>query len=115
VSVGAKFTLASGTLTAYLAPFSGKTSCAHYGCFVTQAGEVWVTILAENGLARLDVKAMHAINPWPTARWVNCGWATILNRELCLDQGSCAMPQAGSVAVLQFGGMLSEWLLGAPR
>jgi len=56
VSVRAKFTPGSGTLTAYLAPFSGKTSCAHYGLFVTQAGEVWVTILAENGLARLDVK-----------------------------------------------------------
>lgn len=115
MSVGAKFTPASGTFTSYRAPFSGKTSCAHYGRFVTQAGEVWVTILAENGLARLDVKAMNAKNPWSTARWEICGWATILNRELCLDQGSCAMPQAGSVAVLQFGGMLSEWLLGASR
>jgi streptogramin lyase len=58
-----KFTPSSGTLTAYLAPFRGKASCVYYGRFVTQAGEVWVTILAENGLVRLDVKAMNAIKP----------------------------------------------------
>ncbi len=66
--MGAKFTPGSGTLTAYLAPFSGKASCAHYGLFVTQAGEVWVTILAENGLAPLDIKAMNAINPLANSR-----------------------------------------------
>ena len=57
MSVRAKFTPGSGTLTAYLAPFSGKTSCAHYGLFVTQAGEVWVTITAVGIIARLDVAA----------------------------------------------------------
>jgi len=83
--VGAKFTPGSDTLTACLAPCSGKASCAPYGLFVTQAGEVWVTILAENGLARLDIKAMNAINTWPTARWGKCGWATILDQDFLRD------------------------------
>jgi virginiamycin B lyase len=47
----------TSTFTSYLAPFSGRESSALYGLLVTSAGDVWVTILAENVLARLDVAA----------------------------------------------------------
>ena len=43
------------TFTTYMAPFSGSERSALYGLLVTGSGEVWVTILAENVIARLDV------------------------------------------------------------
>lgn len=47
----------TGTFTSYLAPSDGRESSALYGLLVTSAGDVWVTMLAENVLARLDVAA----------------------------------------------------------
>lgn len=47
----------TATFTSYLAPFGGRESSALYGLLVTSTGDVWVTILAENVLARLDVAA----------------------------------------------------------
>jgi len=56
------FTPGSGTFTSYLAPLGGTTRSALYGLLVPPAGVVWVTILAENVLARLDVKARRFVS-----------------------------------------------------
>jgi virginiamycin B lyase len=57
-----RFTPGSGTFTNYTTPFTkGSESSALYGLLVTSAGDVWVTILAENVIARLDVAANRFI------------------------------------------------------
>src|SRR5260370_277602 len=56
------FTTGSGTFTSYLAPLSGTTRSALYGLLVTPAGGIWVTMLAENVLAHLDVKARRFVS-----------------------------------------------------
>jgi len=56
-----RFTPGTGIFTNYSAPFTGGESSALYGLLVTPAGDVWVTILAENVIARLDVAAGHFI------------------------------------------------------
>lgn len=52
----------SSTFSAYMAPFDGRESSAFYGLLVTPTGDVWVTNLAENVLARLDVAAQRFIS-----------------------------------------------------
>ncbi len=49
----------TGIVTSYVAPAQGNERSALYGLLVTGAGEVWVTMLAENALARLDVAAQR--------------------------------------------------------
>ena len=49
----------TGTFTSYLATSDRGASSALYGLLVTPAGEVWVTLLAENVLARLDLVTQH--------------------------------------------------------
>jgi len=49
----------TGTFTSYVTSVQGSGRSALYGLLVTPAGEVWVTMLAENALARLDVAAQH--------------------------------------------------------
>jgi virginiamycin B lyase len=49
----------TGTFTSYVAPVQGSERSVLYGLLVTPAGEVWVTMLAENALARLDVAAQR--------------------------------------------------------
>jgi streptogramin lyase len=44
----------SGVVTSYHASLSGADPGGLYGLAVTSSGDVWVTILAENALARLD-------------------------------------------------------------
>jgi len=51
----------SGSFTSYYAPFTGTTAGGLYGLTLGPDGEVWVTITAENLLARLDVGARHFI------------------------------------------------------
>jgi virginiamycin B lyase len=56
------FTPATGTFTSYRAPVRGPASSALYGLLVTPTGAVWVTMLAENALACLDVKARRFVS-----------------------------------------------------
>ena len=60
---GLLFRFIPGTkdFTSYTAPFSGSQGSALYGLLVTPSGDVWVTILAENVIARLDVAAYRFI------------------------------------------------------
>jgi len=51
----------TGTFASYYAPFTGAGTGGLYGLVVTPAGEVWVTVLAENVIARLDVAAHRFI------------------------------------------------------
>ncbi|HYT34123.1 MAG TPA: hypothetical protein VEL69_03750 [Ktedonobacteraceae bacterium] len=51
----------TGTFTSYFAPHSGNESGGIYGLTIGPAGQVWVTISAENEIARLDVAANHFI------------------------------------------------------
>jgi len=44
----------SGAVTSYYASLTGVDPGGLYGLAVTLSGDVWVTILAENALARLD-------------------------------------------------------------
>jgi len=44
----------TGAVTSYYASLSGEDTGGLYGLAVTSSGNVWVTILAENALARLD-------------------------------------------------------------
>ncbi len=44
----------SGAVTSYYASLTGADPGGLYGLAVTSSGDVWVTILAENALARLD-------------------------------------------------------------
>src|SRR5712691_7406012 len=45
----------TGSFTSYYAPFTGTNKGGLYGLLVTPDNEVWVTISAENAVARLDV------------------------------------------------------------
>jgi len=47
----------SGAVTSYYASLSGADPGGLYGLAVTSSGDVWVTILAQDALARLDVAA----------------------------------------------------------
>ena len=47
----------TGTFTSYYAPFTGNQAGGLYGIFITKTGEIWVTLSAENMIARLDVTA----------------------------------------------------------
>ncbi len=51
----------TGTFTSYYAPYKGNGAGGLYGLLVTPTGEIWVTITAENVIARLDVAADHFI------------------------------------------------------
>lgn len=51
----------TGTFTSYSAPFTGPDTGGLYGLVVTPTGEVWVTVAAENVLARLDMAAHRFI------------------------------------------------------
>ncbi len=50
-----RFKPVTKTFTVYTAPLSGSERSALYGLLVTRSGGVWVTILAENVIARLDI------------------------------------------------------------
>ncbi len=52
-----RFRPGTGTFTTYAASFINSEHSALYGLLVTSSGEVWVTMLAENVIARLDVTA----------------------------------------------------------
>lgn len=56
-----RFKPETGTFTSYKAPLSGSKGSALYGLLVTRSGAIWVTILAENVIAHLDVRANHFI------------------------------------------------------
>src|SRR2546425_2253833 len=51
----------TGAFSTYTAQFSTSEHSALYGLLVSTSGEVWVTILAENVIARLDVAASRFI------------------------------------------------------
>ncbi len=51
----------TGTFTAFYAPFSGSGTGGLYGLAVASTGEVWVTVSAENLVARLDVAAKRFV------------------------------------------------------
>src|SRR5260370_1101365 len=54
----------TGTFTAYYVPSTGGTGAgALYGLVVTPDNNVWVTVSAENAIARLDVAA-HRFTPY---------------------------------------------------
>jgi len=44
-----------GTFTTYSVPLNGSEQIALYGLIATRSGEIWMTILAENVIARLDI------------------------------------------------------------
>jgi virginiamycin B lyase len=46
-----------GTFTTYRVALNGSERGALYGLLVSRAGDIWLTILAENVIARLDVPA----------------------------------------------------------
>lgn len=52
-----RFKPPTGAFSTYIAPFSASEHSALYGLLVSTSGDVWVTILAENVIARLDVAA----------------------------------------------------------
>ena len=51
----------TSVFTSYYAPFSSPGTGGLYGLVVTPTGEIWVTVLAENVVARLDVVAHRFI------------------------------------------------------
>jgi virginiamycin B lyase len=51
----------TATFTTYDTPFTSGQQSALYGLLVTSSGEVWVTMLAENVIARLDATAGHFV------------------------------------------------------
>ncbi|HLX38947.1 MAG TPA: hypothetical protein VKR42_00350 [Ktedonobacteraceae bacterium] len=57
----------TGTFTPYYAPFTGNQAGGLYGLFISKTGEIWVTVSAENMLARLDLTGKRFIfYPIPT-------------------------------------------------
>jgi streptogramin lyase len=52
-----RFRPGTGTFTTYTTPFTSGQQSALYGLLVTSTGWVWVTMLAENVIARLDAVA----------------------------------------------------------
>jgi len=78
-----RFRPGTGTFTPYTAPFSGSQRSALYGLLVTPSGDVWVTILAENVIARLDIAAHRFIYyRIPTPGTLPLGLATDGNQNL---------------------------------
>ena len=51
----------TGAVTSYYASLSGADPGGLYGLAVASSGDVWVTILAENALARLDAATHHFV------------------------------------------------------
>lgn len=51
----------SGTVTSYYAPFTGNQAGGLYGIAISKSGEVWVTVSAQNKIARLDVNGHRFI------------------------------------------------------
>jgi virginiamycin B lyase len=51
----------TGKFTPYYVPHSGNESGGIYGLTVSHVGEVWLTITADNMIARLDAAASHFI------------------------------------------------------
>ncbi len=56
-----RFNPRTRTFTTYYAPTSGNGTGGLYGLAVTGSGEVWVTVSAENMIARLDVAGDHFV------------------------------------------------------
>ncbi len=76
----------TGVFTSYNAPSTTQGSGGLYGLAVTQNGEVWVTVPAENALASFDTKTGHFVysavpspNSFPFGLVIdkhNCLWFT---------------------------------------
>lgn len=56
-----RFQPATGTFTAYYAPSSQTVASALYGLAISTSGEIWVTVSADNIVARLDTTAGHFV------------------------------------------------------
>ncbi len=62
-----RFNPQTSTFTSYTAPASGNRTGGIYGLTISPSGEVWVTVSAENSLARLDAAHKQFIYyPIPT-------------------------------------------------
>lgn len=73
----------TGASTPYYAPHSGNGAGGIYGLAIGPAGEVWITLSAENELARLDPLSHHFIlYHIPTAGSLPLGVAMAANHTL---------------------------------
>ena len=73
----------TSTFTPYYAPSTGNSTGGLYGLTVTARGQVWVTVSAENVIARLDVVGDHFVYyPIPTKDSVPLGVVMGTNNTL---------------------------------
>ncbi len=73
----------TGTFTSYYAPYTGNQAGGLYGLSITKTGEIWVTLTAENMIARLDVAAKRFIfYPIPTLASLPLGLVVSSNHTL---------------------------------
>jgi streptogramin lyase len=78
-----RFRPGTRTYTTYTTPFTGDQQSALYGLLVTSSGEVWVTMLAENVIARLDAAASRFVYyRIPTSDTLPLGLAMDENQRL---------------------------------
>ena len=52
----------SGIFTPYFAPFTGGEAGGIYGLTITSNGEIWITLSAENAIARFDLTTHHFVS-----------------------------------------------------
>ncbi len=73
----------SGVFTPYYAPHTGNSAGGIYGLVISPEGEIWITMSAENTIARLDVAANHfVLYPIPTSSSLPLGVVMGANHTL---------------------------------
>ncbi len=57
----------TGIFTSYYTPYTGNQAGGLYGLYISKSGEIWVTVSAQNMIARLDVSNnRYILYPIPT-------------------------------------------------
>ena len=73
----------TGIFTPYYVPYTGNQAGSLYGLFISKTGEIWITVAAENMIARLDVTGKRFIfYPIPTPASLPLGLVVSSNHAI---------------------------------
>ncbi len=73
----------TGTFTPHYVSYTGNQAGGLYGLFISKTGEIWITVSAENMIARLDTTAKHfVLYPIPTSASLPLGLVVSSNHTI---------------------------------